>query len=102
MKVRNTFGNRFRGTLGKELVASSWKGHEYLRAYVVPRDPKTERQLQHREIWREAVAAWHALSADDRKAYNREAKGMTGFNVFIGQYVRRRERGQSPPPKPTE
>jgi len=38
MRIRNIFGTRFSGTLGKELVASSWKGKDYVRAYVVPED----------------------------------------------------------------
>jgi len=92
MKVWNIFGSKFSGTLGKELVASSWKGKEYLREYVIPEDPKTVLQLEHRQIWREAVAAWHALPDEERAACDREAKGMTGFNLFVGRYVRRRRR----------
>jgi hypothetical protein len=100
MKVWNIFGSKFRGTLGKELVASSWKGKEYLREYVVPRDPKTILQLEHRQIWREAVAAWHALPDEERRSFDREAKGMTGFNLFVGRYVRRRRREGATLPEP--
>ena len=32
------------------MVATSWKGHEYLRTYVVPHDPKTERQMAQRGL----------------------------------------------------
>jgi len=101
MKVWNIFGSKFSGTLGKEIVASSWKGKKYLREYVVPEDPKTVLQLEHRQIWREAVAAWRALPDEERAACDREAKGMTGFNLFVGRYVRRRRReGTVPPPGP--
>ena len=92
MKVRNIFGNKYRGTIGKETVASSWKGHDYVREYVVPHDPKSEAQLRHRAIWQEAVAAWQALPEAEKRALDREAKGMTGFNLFVGRYVRRRRR----------
>jgi len=68
-----------------------------LRTYVVPKDPKSERQLEHRQIWREAVAAWRALPDEERAACDREAKGMTGFNLFVGRYVRRRRGGAVPP-----
>ena len=98
MKLWNKFGSQFRGTLGKDMVASSWKGHDYLRAYVIPHDPKTELQLQHRAIWRQAVAAWHALTAAEQKAYDRRAKGMTGFNFFVGRKVR--ELRRRPPLQP--
>src|SRR6266511_2364608 len=95
MKVRNIFGSEFRGAIGKDMVASSWKGHDYLREYVVPHDPKTALQLQHRKIWRQAVAAWHALSDAERKAYDKKAKGMTGFNLFVGRKVRELRRHAS-------
>jgi hypothetical protein len=101
MKVRNIFGSRFSGTLGKDLVASSWKGKEYVREYVVPTDPKTVLQLEHRKIWREAVEAWHALPDEERAAWDREAEGITGFNLFVGRYVRGRRRGTIPPPQPS-
>ena len=100
MRIRNVFGTRFSGTLGKELVASSWKGKEYLREYVIPEDPKTVLQLEHRQIWREAVAAWHALPDEERAGYDRNAMGMSGFNAFIGRYVRGRRAGKIPPPGP--
>lgn len=92
MKVRNIFGSEFRGAIGKNLVASSWKGHDYLRAYVVPRDPKSELQLEQRGLLREAVAAWRDLSASEKKACNREAKGMSGFNLFVSRYIRKKRR----------
>lgn len=100
MKIRNIFGTRFSGRLGKDFVASSWKGKEYMREYVVPEDPKTPLQLEHRQIWREAVAAWHALPDGEREKYERKAVGMTGFNVFVGRYVRGRRAGKIPPPSP--
>lgn len=95
MKVRNSFGTKFRGTLGKAFVASSWKGHAYLRSYVIPRDSKTERQVAQRSLFREAVAAWHAISDDERRAYDREASGMSGFNLFVSRSIREARRRQS-------
>lgn len=102
MRVRNILGNRYRGTLGKDVVASSWKGKQYVREYVVPEDPKTALQLEHRAIWREAVAMWHDLPDDERAAYDLEAKGITGFNLFVSRYVRGRRNGTIPKPEPGE
>ena len=82
MKLWNKFGTEFRGTLGKDMVASSWKGHDYLRAYVVPHDPKTELQLQHRAIWRQAVAAWHALT-DAEAVLERATDFMRGVEAAL-------------------
>ena len=95
MKIRNSFGTRFRGTIAKDMVASTWKGHEYLREYVIPKDPKTELQLERRAVFRDAVAAWHALPQEKKAVHNREAKGMSGFNLFVSKYVTGKK-GQAP------
>src|SRR2546422_8999383 len=95
MKIRNSFGTRFRGTIAKDMVASTWKGHEYLREYVIPKDPKTELQLERRAVFRDAVAAWHVLTQDEKAAHNREARGMSGFNLFVSRYLGGRG-GQDP------
>ena len=94
MKLLNIFGNRYRGTLGKDLVASSWKGIPYIREYQVPRNPKTELQLEHRALFAEAVELWHALEESERDVYNKAAKRMTGYNLFIRQYIRAARQGR--------
>ena len=50
-----------------------------------PNDPRTARQLAHRERFREAVAAWKALSDAERQAYDRQAReqGQTGWNRWL-------------------
>src|SRR2546422_6418040 len=106
MKIRNSFGTRFRGTIAKDMVASTWKGHEYLREYVVPKDPKTELQLERRAVFRDAVAAWHALPPAEKEVHNREAKGMSGFNLFVSRFIggggrQKPPRKQTPPGKRT-
>jgi hypothetical protein len=40
------------------------------RRHVIPRDPRTMPQLRCRARWAAGVAAWHALSDEERKAYN--------------------------------
>ena len=87
MKVKNTMGNRYSGTLGKETVASSWKGIHYLREYKIPVDPKSELQLQHRAIFARAVETWHALDDRQKELYNKAAIKMTGYNLFIREYI---------------
>ncbi len=87
-KIRNVFGNRYFGALGGDVIASSWKGRRYLKAYAKPRNPRTELQQQHRQRFAQAVAAWKALPADRRAAYDRAARGMSGYNLFIGRFLR--------------
>jgi len=87
MRLRNIVGNRYSGTIGKDTVASSWKGIRYLREYKVPVDPKSELQLQHRALFAKAVETWHALDPRWREIYNKAAVRMTGYNLFIREYI---------------
>ncbi len=86
-KIRNAFGTEFSGALGKEMVAASWKGHEYIRKYAKPTNVNSELQEQHRAIFSQAVEAWHRLSSRARDFYAHVADGMTGYNLFVGRYV---------------
>jgi len=96
MKIRNIFGNRYKGALGKDMVAASWKGHDYIREYAVPTNPKSELQQQHRAIFNKAIEAWKGLSPRQREFYNRIADGMTGYNLFVGRYIEAVRNGQVP------
>jgi hypothetical protein len=78
------------------MVAVTWKGHEYIREYVTPTNPKTELQVQHRAIFNKAVEAWHGLSPSQRAFYNRIADGMTGYNLFVGRYIEAVRNGREP------
>jgi len=78
------------------MVAVTWKGHEYIREYVTPTNPKTELQVQHRAIFNKAVEAWHGLAPSQKAFYNRIADGMTGYNVFVGRYIEAVRNGQEP------
>jgi len=96
MKYRNVLGNEFRGQIGKALVASSWKGRGYVKEYVVPRDPKTELQEQHRGFWSAAGPAWRALRPSQQAFYKGLAVDMTGYNLFLQRHVRSLREGTTP------
>jgi hypothetical protein len=96
MRIRNTMGNRYSGTLGKDTVASSWKGIRYLREHKVPVDPKSELQLRHRAMFAKAVETWHALDPRQRELYDGAAIRMTGYNLFIRQYIEAVRNGREP------
>ncbi len=87
MRITNVFGTKFTGAIGKTMIASSWKGKEYIRAYTVPKNPRTERQQKHRARFAKAVKAWKALSLKEQKRLDKEAKEMTGFNLYVSRYV---------------
>ncbi len=87
MKITNAFGMRFSGTIGKACTAASWKGVRYLRSYTSPRDGDSPPQRQQRDRFADAVDTWHMLTEEERNKYNRAAKRMTGFNLFVRQYL---------------
>ena len=88
MKVKSALGMVFSGTIGKSIVASSWKGIPYIRTYVKPRNPKSKRQVKVRKDFRAALDAWQALDACQKRFYDRIASGISGFNLFILRYMR--------------
>jgi hypothetical protein len=87
MRIRNIFGNRYNGALGKDMIAASWKGHDYIKRYAAPSNPRSEQQTKHRAIFSQAVQAWKKLTSRQKEFYNKIADGMSGFNVFVGRYV---------------
>ncbi len=78
------------------MVASSWKGHEYIREYTVPGGEPTDRQLEQRTVFAKAAQAWGALSALQQAFYDRIADGMTGYNVFMGRASQAIRAGREP------
>ena len=96
MKIRNIFGNRYSGAMGKDFVASSWKGHDYLKEYTAPSNPKSDLQTEHRAIFSQASAVWKTLPARSQEFYNKIADGMSGMNLFVGRYIQSTRNGQAP------
>ena len=87
MKIRNIFGNVYRGALGKAMVGSKWKSVDYIRKYVVPTNPKTQLQRFQRNVMDQAITTWPLLTREQQRAYNRLAEGMSGFNEFTRRLV---------------
>ena len=101
VKISNVFGTKFSGKIGKNMVAASWKGHEYVRAFAKPSNPNTEQQQQARGQFADAVEAWQKMSKVQCMFYNAIALRMSGFNLFISRYmnaVRAKEEPEIPWP----
>jgi hypothetical protein len=96
MKIRNVFGTKFSGALGKDIVAVAWHGHEYIREYAVASNPNSERQRTQRGLFAEAMKAWRALSESQQDFYRHIADGMTGHNLFIKRFITALRNKQSP------
>ena len=79
-----------RGSVGKTLVASAWKGVKYMRQHIVPANPSTAAQVAQRALFSSVtqfwticqnaagiVAAWQLLAAN-------KPKPISAFNAFAG------------------
>ena len=93
-----------RGKLGKALVYSIWKGINYARKYVIPANPNTAAQQTIRGYFTLAVAAYQAedqatIDAWDA-AIKKHGKAMTGFNYYVGLYVKYLIDNTGTPPTP--
>jgi hypothetical protein len=96
VKIKNIFGTMFSGALGKDMVAATWHGHEYIRAYRKPKDPHTPSQEEERAIYRQAVDTWKTLRNRQKEFYRRIAKGMSGYNLFVQRYILAVREGKEP------
>jgi hypothetical protein len=81
------------GKLADSLVYLKWKGINDVRSYVIPANPRTEKQQAQRTKMTEAVDLWHATAFNDIdfSAWDLFASimptPMSGFNAFIKCYI---------------
>jgi len=80
-----------RGTLSDTLTGSYWKGINYIRARVIPHNPKSDPQKAIRGVLTDGVSKWRsgAISAADKLMWESYAagQGMSGFNRFMHYYI---------------
>lgn len=62
------------------------------RLYVVPFDPKTPDQIVRRTKFAQAVLDWQALTQEQKKLWNTQARyknlHMTGYNLYISTQMK--------------
>jgi len=82
-------GVKASGQLGKSAVFGSWKGVQYARTLVIPKNPRTEEQMLTRntfsflnELWKllpaEAIRVWELFSS---------GKPLTSRNAFLQRNI---------------
>ena len=104
-KALNELGKDY-GLIVKEVAVSGWPlysvtasgkyldkvfvtraGDTYIRKYVIPRDPKTEKQLAHRNKWKQVVESWKNLSEVEKYNWNviahNSGRPISGFNLYM-------------------
>ena len=65
------------------------KTKNYREPYYITRNPRTVLQQANRAKYAAAVAAWKALTPEEKMVYNERAKGlvMSGYNLFIREFM---------------
>ena len=61
----------------------------YREPYYTPKNPRSEPQQTNRGKMTAGVAAWLALTQEQKNQYNKAAIGkrMSGYNLFLKQYL---------------
>lgn len=74
------------GQVAKSVVYSSWKGIRYARRYVVPANPRTNKQVATRSIFQNLNTMWLYAPPELKAPWLANAVGRpyTGLNKFIG------------------
>lgn len=79
-----------KGSIGKTLVASKWRGVPYARQYVVPSNPQTTAQMVTRRTFALLREMWKLAPSALLDTWNAFAQGrpFTGMNKEVGENVR--------------
>jgi hypothetical protein len=80
-----------RGTIADSLTFQKrGKGKATIaRQKPIPKDPKSEAQLAQRQIYRDAVAVWHALTPEEKEAWRGVCPGLTAYQCFMRSELRK-------------
>lgn len=78
------------GQLAKSLVASKWKGRQYMRRHVVPSNPQTTAQTSTRDIFAFLNNVWRQAPGLLSDPWTVFASGqvLTDRNAFMGKNIK--------------
>jgi hypothetical protein len=73
-----------RGSIGKTIVYSTWRGRNYVRRHVIPANPQTGPQMSNRDIFRWLQQAWKEAAGQVQDNWFAAARGrpVTDRNLF--------------------
>lgn len=88
MKWKSVLFSELANKLGDQIVAAKWKGRGYFRSYVIPANPRTNKQKAHRDVLKQLVArAKEAVlgNANLKAVWDAEALPylISGYNLFV-------------------
>lgn len=87
-----------RGSIGDTLTFQKRGSLTIARRKPIPTDRKTDLQLAQRQVYRDAVAAWNALTPEEREAYRGVCPGLTPYQCYMKTALV----PAPPPPPPVE
>ena len=82
-----------RGTISDTLTFQKRGQATIARKKPVPTDPKSPAQLAQRQIYKDAVATWHALTPEEKEAWRGVCPGLTAYQCFMSSQLK-----YAPPP----
>lgn len=73
------------GTVGKALTYSHWRGRQYVRTRVIPRNPRSAEQVSNRNAFTNLSRLWTQLPAEFQDTWTVSAKGrpLTNRNLMV-------------------
>ncbi len=78
------------GKFANTLVASIWKGRNYMRMHFIPTNANTPNQQAQRTLFAAAVLSWQGLYSSAQEQWNVAARDVyppiSGFNYYVAQY----------------
>jgi len=79
------------GKFGGSMVFAKWKGRNYVRQLVTPKNPKAAKQLGVRSMMGFLAAAWDALGAPAKASYvtAAAARSISTFNQYVSENLAR-------------
>lgn len=87
-----------RGTIADTLTFQKRGNLTIARTKPIPKDPRSPAQLAQRQLYRDAVAAWHALSPEEQQEWRGVCPGLTAYQCFMKSELAK----PAPPPPPEE
>jgi len=73
-----------------QMRATRWGVIPYRSKFYRPSQPNTEKQINIRKKFADAVTAWQSLTDQEKNEYNERAKHLPkyGYHIFISEYMK--------------
>ncbi len=72
-----------RGTIADSLTFQKRGRATIAREKPIPENPRSEAQLAQRQIYTDAIAAWHALTPAEKEAWRGVCPGLSPYHCFM-------------------